>query len=459
MNSAVSTMSRSEQLPTLVASKPAADAGAPPSDTGRAVRVGLWALVLGFGGFLLWAVLAPIDEGVPAQGIVTIDTKTKVVQHLNGGIVKRVLVHEGQVVEAGQPLLELDDALARANHEGVRQRYLSLRAVQARLLTEQAGSDRITFHPDLVAAAATDPLIRAQMQAQEQLFRARKAALNADVQAYEESIRGQEGSLAAYRDMLESRRMQLSLLQDELKHTRELVSDGYAPRNRQLELERSSAEVATGIADLNGNIVRAQRSITELRQRIQARRQQQRTEIEAQLTETTRDVLSDAERLPAVADELERTVIRAPVAGQVIGLAVQTVGGVVQPGQRLMEIVPEGAPLLLEARIDPHMIDRVHPGLLTDVRFNAFAHSPQLVVQGRVVSVSGDLLSEQRGGAAVSYYLARVEVTPEGMHALGGRRMQPGMSAEVVIRTGERTLLTYLWSPLAKRMAASMTEE
>lgn len=451
-------MSRSENPPTLVASKSANDAGAPPSDTGRAVRIGLWALALGFGGFLLWAVLAPIDEGVPAQGVVTIDTKSKVVQHLSGGIVKRVLVHEGQAVDAGQPLIELDDALARANYEGVRQRYLSLRAVQSRLLAEQAGADRIVFHDDLVSAA-TDPLIRAQMQAQEQLFRARRAALNADIQVYEENIRGQEGSLVAYRDMLGSRRMQVSLLQDELKHTRELVLEGYAPRNRQLELERSAAELAAGIADLNGSIVRAQRSISELRQRIQARRHQQRTEIESLLTETTRDALSDAERLPAVSDELDRTVIRAPVAGQVIGLAVQTVGAVVQPGQRLMEIVPEGAPLLLEARIDPHMIDRVHAGLLTDVRFNAFAHSPQLVVQGRVVSVSGDLLSEQHGGLTMSYYLARVEVTREGMRELGGRRMQPGMSAEVVIRTGERTLLTYLWSPLVKRMAASMTEE
>lgn len=452
-------MPHSDRLPTLVTPKPAIDVDAPPSDTGRAARLGLWILALGFGGFLLWAGLAPIDEGVPAQGVVTIDTKSKVVQHLSGGIVQRVLVHEGQIVEAGQPLLELDDALARANHEGVRQRYLSLRAVQARLLAEQADSERITFHPDLVAAAASDPLIRAQMQTQQQLFHARKAALHADLQAYEESIQGSEGSLAAYRDMLASRRTQLALLQDELKHTRELVRDGYAPRNRQLELERTAADIAAGIADLNGNIVRSQRSINEQRQRMQARRQQQRTEIEAQLTETTRDVLSDAERLPAVADELGRTVIRAPVAGQVIGLAVQTVGAVVQPGQRLMEIVPEDAPLLLEARIDPHMIDRVHPGLLTDVRFNAFAHSPQLVVQGKVESVSGDLLSEQHGGAVFSYYLARIEVTPEGMRELGGRRMQPGMSAEVIIRTGERTLLKYLWSPLAKRMAASMTEE
>lgn len=452
-------MANPDRLPTTVSPRPVDEVGAPPSDTGRAARLGLWMLILGFGGFLAWATLAPIDEGVPTQATVSIDTKRKVVQHLTGGIIERVLVREGQIVEAGQPLIELDDRQFKANYESVRQRYLGLRAVQARLLAEQADADRIEFHPDLIAAAAKDPLMQAQMQTQEQLFRSRRAGLRADIQAFEETIQGQEGSLVAYREMLASRRTQLGLLREELKHTRELVSEGYAPRNRQLELERSAADLAAAIADLNGNVVRAQRTITELRQRVQARRQQHRTEIEAQLTEVTRDVLSDAERLPAAEAELARSVIRAPSAGQVVGLSTQTVGGVVQSGQRLMDIVPEGEPLVLEARIEPHLIDRVHTGLLTDVRFNAFSHSPQLVVEGKVVSVSGDLLTEQHGGITLSYYLARVEVTPEGMETLGARQMQPGMPAEVIIRTGERTLLTYLLSPLTKRLAASMTEE
>jgi protease secretion system membrane fusion protein len=164
--------------------------------------------------------------------------------------------------------------------------------------------------------------------------------------------------------------------------------------------------------------------------------------------------------MPAAQEELARTVIRAPAGGQVVGVSPQlTIGGIVQPGDRLMDIVPEGEPLLLEARIEPHLIDRVQAGLETDIRFNAFSHSPQLVVQGKVVSVSGDLLTDRQGGTNMSYYLARVEVTPEGMETLGGRRMQPGMPAEVIIRTGERSLLTYLLGPLTKRLAASMTEE
>jgi type I secretion membrane fusion protein, HlyD family len=427
------------------------------ADTGRAARIGLWALLIGLGGFLLWATFAPLDEGVPSQGMVAIDTKRKVVQHLTGGIVKEVLVREGQEVKEGEVLIRLDEATARANYETVRQRYLGLRAMQGRLLAEQAGQNNIQFHPHLLEAQS-DPLIRRQMQTQEQLFRARTAALRADVQGMEESIQGLQAQLEAYDNMLINRRNQLTLLNEELNHTRALVSEGYAPRNRQLELERMVAESNAAIAELVGNSSRARRSIAELRQRIIARQQEYRKEVEGQLADVTREVESDAEKYVAAKADLDRLEIRAPASGQVIGLVIQTVGGVIQPGQKLMDIVPLDAPLLLEARIAPNLIDKVHAGLPTDIRFSAFAHSPQLVVPGKVESISGDLLTDPQN-PQISYYLARVSVTPEGRKILGPRQLQPGMPAEVIIKTGERSLLTYLLHPLAKRLAASMKEE
>ena len=156
------------------------------SDTRSVARTGLWILGLGFGGFLLWAALAPLDEGVPTQGMVTLDTKRKTVQHLSGGIVKEVLVQEGQQVKEGDPLMRLDGAVAKANYEAVRQRYLGYRAMQSRLFAEQAGRDIIDFHPD-VKAAADDPLIKQQTLTQQQLIQARRAALNAELQGIEES--------------------------------------------------------------------------------------------------------------------------------------------------------------------------------------------------------------------------------------------------------------------------------
>ncbi len=429
---------------------------APGSHNGRSGRIGWWALGIGVGVFLVWAATAPLDEGVPSQGVVSIDTKRKAVQHLSGGIVKEVLVTEGSRVTEGQLLVRLDDAAAKANYEGVRQRYLGLRAMQARLLAEQGSQTVINYHPDL-QTASQDPLIRQQMFTQEQLLQSRRAALRADLQSLEESIRGSQALIQSYEGILGSRRAQLALLTEELNNTRGLVKDGYAPRNRQLELERLVAESNASMAELLGNTTRASQTIAELRQRAIARQQEYRKEIETQLAEVSREVVGDAERFRALKDDLGRTEIKSPATGQVVGLVVQTVGGVIGAGMKLMDIVPDNELLMLETQVAPHLIDRVKEGLPVDVRFSAFAHSPQLVVDGKVVSISGDLLADPITHA--SYYLARVSVTPEGLKRLGKRQMQPGMPVEVVFRTGERSLLTYMLHPLTKRMAASMKEE
>ena len=427
------------------------------SDTRAVARTGMLVLAVGFGGFLLWAGFAPLDEGVPTQGMVTLDTKRKTVQHLSGGLVKEVLVQEGQQVKEGQPLLRLDGAVAKANFEAVRQRYLGYRAMQSRLFAEQAGNGVINFHPD-VKAAMNDPLIQQQVSTQQQLIQARRAALAADLQGIEESMQGLKEQLGSYQNILVQRRSQLALLTEELTNTRGMVKEGYAPRNRQLELERMVAESNASIADLTGNSLRISRQVAELGQRSLARKQEYRKEIESQLADVTREVQSDAEKFVAVTADLDRMEIKSPANGQVVGLTVQTVGAVLQPGQKLLDVVPDQQTLLLEAHIPPHLIDKVQTGLMADIRFNSFAHSPQLVVDGKVMSVSGDLLSDPQQ-PQYSYYLARVQVTPEGIKTLGARQMQPGMPAEIVIKTGERSLLTYLLHPLTKRMAASMKEE
>jgi protease secretion system membrane fusion protein len=421
-------------------------------------RWGSWTLVGGLLALVAWAALAPLDEGVPTQAVVSIDTKRKTIQHQQGGIIREVLVREGEVVEDDQVLIRLEDGVVRANVEATRQKYLGLRAMESRLLAEQFDRDRIDFHHD-VMAEAKDPLIQRHMVTQEQLWRTRRAALQAELMAIEESIRGQEAMRQSYAGMIESRRMQQRLIQEQFTNIRELVREGYAPRNQQLDLERQLAEINTTLTDLQGNLTRSSQAVAELRQRILARRQDYRKESDMQLTEVTREVQSDEGRLRALREELARTEIRSPSSGQVVGLSFQTVGGVIPPGQRVMDVVPQGEPLLLEARIMPHLVDAVRPGLMTDVRFSAFAHSPQLVAEGRVLSVSGDLLTEQTPMGVVSFFLARVELTPAGMKMLGTHKIQPGMPAEVIIKTGERTVLTYLLHPLTRRVASSMKEQ
>jgi membrane fusion protein, protease secretion system len=447
--------------PRLVPSDPAPIEAKPApeeetADPHKAARLGLWVLGIGLGGFLLWAAFAPLDEGVPSTGQVAIDTKRKAVQHPSGGIVKEVLVHEGDRVKEGQLLIRLDEAVARANYESMRQQYLQLRAQQGRLVAEQTGATTITWHPDL-AAAKQDPLIQQQILTQEQLFQSRRASLRADLQATQESIEGQKSLIRSYQSMITSRRSQLDLVTEQLKNLRPLVAEGYVPRTQQMDLERMTADTNASMAEILGNLERGQRAVMELQQRYIMRQQDYRKEVETQLADVNRDVQSDDTKLHSYTEDLARVDIKSPAPGQVVGLAVQTVGAVIQGGQKIMDIVPDDEPLLLETRVPPNMIDRVHAGLPVDVRFSSFANSPQLVVQGTVISISGDLLTDQPTNQ--TYYLARVRLTPEGVKKLGHRVLQPGMPVDVVLKTGERSMLTYLLHPWMKRMAASLKEE
>ncbi len=427
-----------------------------PSDTSRPARLGLWVLGIGFGGFLLWAGLAPLEEGVPTQGMVTIATKRKIIQHLTGGLVRKIYVKEGQFVKKGEPLIALDDSLVRANYEAVRQRYLTLRAMEGRLLAEQSGQSKITFHPDLLQEQ-NDPQVKQILSNQEQLFQARRQALASDMQADHEAVQGLQASLQGLDGALSSRKSQLQYIQEELKGIRDLVKEGYAPRNKQLDLERMAAEATGAIAETESNILRTNRQIAETRARAAQRVQEYRKEVEGTLADVRREVQSDQQRTKAAKDELDRMVIRAPEDGQVVGLVEQTVGGVIGPGQKLMDIVPQDEPLILEARVPPQMIDRIHKGLIADVRFSAFANSPALVVQGKVTSISSDVITDPRTG--IPFYLGQIAITPEGVKQLGNHEMQAGMPAQVVFRTGERTVLTYLLHPFLQRLAASMKEE
>ena len=430
----------------------------PPSDSNRIARLGFWVIGVGFGGFLIWATFAPLDEGVPTSGIVSVDTKRKAVQHLQGGIVREVLVREGQSVEAGQVVIRLDDGVTRANYQSTRQRYLGLRAVESRLAAEQLGLPAIEFHPDLLAAAKTDPLIRQHITAQNQLLQSRRASLAASLGAIDESIQGQRALIEGYRGVLAGRSNQTALYEREVKGIRDLVAEGYAPFNKQMEIERAIADIGASTADVLANQARAQSAILELRQRAIGLRSDYRKDVDSQLADVRRDVQSEAERFKALSEELARTEIRTPASGQVVGLAIQTVGGVVQAGQKLMDVVPQAERLVIETRVPPNLIDRIHSGAKVDVRFAAFTHSPQLVVDGVLDSVSADILTDP-GTTSIPYYLARVSVTPDGMKTLGTRQLQPGMPVEVVIKTGERSLLTYLLHPLIKRVSASMKEE
>ncbi|WP_396431817.1 HlyD family type I secretion periplasmic adaptor subunit [Limnohabitans sp.] len=427
-------------------------------DSGGTIRLGVWSLLLGLGGFVLWAMVAPLDEGVPSSATVAIETKRKAVQHPSGGVLKEVFVKEGQLVKEGELLMRISDSNAVAMYESSRHQYLSMRSVQARLLAEKTGQKTLQFHPDLLAADS-DPLVANHMRNQLDLFASRQSALSAEMQAFEQSVQGLKAQRKGATELWTQRGVQLQLIGDELNRSRELIEQGYLTRQRGWDLERQIADLTGSRSDAAANIERLGSAIAEIQQRMKQRQQEFAKEVETQLTEVMRSVDAEQKRLTAVRLDLMRTEIRSPNEGQVVGLMTQSVGSVILAGQKIMDIVPQDERLILEAKIQPHLIDKVRAEEAVDIRFSSFSHSPQLVIGGRVESISNDLLTDQPPSLTPTYYLARVEVTPEGMRQLGNRQMQAGMPAEVIIRTGERSLMKYLLHPLIKRMAASMKEE
>jgi protease secretion system membrane fusion protein len=367
-----------------------------------------------------------------------------------------VHVKEGDAVAANALLIELDAAAARANLETVKQRYYGLLAIQARLYAERAGQAQPVWSAEL-STAGQEPAIATHMATQTTLLAARRAGLAAEREAAQHSIAATRAQLDAAQAALPLRQAQLASLLTDLQSLKPLVADGYAPRNRQAELERQADDLRLAINELQGSGIRLQRNIAEINQRLLAREADQRKEAETQLADVTREVQTDAERIKAVRDELARTDIRAPAAGQVVGLSFQTVGGVIPPGQKIMDIVPQDDRLLIETRVPPTAVDKVKDGTPVDVRFGAFAHTPQLVAKAKVLSVSRDALADPQTGQV--YFLARIALTEQGQAALGKHELQAGMPVEVVFLTGERTLLDYLLHPFTKRIAASMKEE
>jgi protease secretion system membrane fusion protein len=416
-----------------------------PSDTTWSIRVGMLMLLFGFGGFVLWATLAPLDEGVPAPGMVMIEGKRKTIQHLSGGVVKELNVQEAKMVKAGDVLMRLDDTVTRANFDAALQTWYALLAEEARLQAEQVNAKEIQFPQTLLETTEAAERVREHMATQRSVLLARRTAFQGELSVLAETARAQE-ELA--KGLLE----QIEFMRPQLEGMRDLAKEGFMPRNRQLEQERQFAE-------LQANAARAKSVVATSRLNLMQRSHDYRKEVETRLYEVKRDLANYGERVRATRDELERTTITAPADGSVTGLMVFTVGGVVAPGQKLMDIVPVGEGLILEIQIASHLIDRVRAGMSADITFESFVNLPSLVVDGKLISVSADIINNpQQQQNMPPYFLGRVEVTPAGMKKLGKNQMQPGMPASVVVKTGSRSLFDYLLKPLKKRIAQSLTE-
>lgn len=419
-----------------------------PREARRVLRLGLLILLIFFGVFMAWAALAPLDAGVPAPGVTIVESKRKTVAHLTGGIVREILVIDMQYVEEGQPLIVLDTTTASAQYQSALKEYYALMAVKARLEAERNDTGVISFPRELLDAGDQGDA-GTHRQLQQALFTARRQALAAELRVLEETV-------STYATEAAARREQLKLLEEQLTGMRGLAGEGYAPRNTLLEIERQALELRSRIELL-------ERQAQDVRLRMRLRRNDYRKEVETQLAEVSKQATIFGERVAALKEELDRNTVRSPATGYINALAVHTVGGVVRPGEPLMEIVPKDERLVFEVQIPSHHIDRVHAGQMADIQLANFYDLAGVTLEGKVLSVSADLVVDRAapvGGAQVPpHYLARIELTDRGLATLGPRRsLQAGMQVTVLIKTGERTFFEYLLKPITERLHTAVKE-
>jgi HlyD family type I secretion membrane fusion protein len=417
---------------------------------------GAFVTLVGVGGFLLWAAFAPLDEGIVTQGVVTLEHHRQSIQHLRGGIVKEIRVRNGDPVHAGDALIRLDETQALAEMSLVKGQYLSTRATEARLLAERDRGAVLTF-PEEVTREAGDPRIADFLRVQTELFETRAKSLAGEIAVARENMAGLQEQLGGLRELEQSKARQMRLYEEQLNSMRALLEKGYVARTQLFDLERMLAGVSGSRGEDLGNIARLQKNISELKLRVLNIEQQHLKDVGTQLQDVQKEAASLRERMSAAADALERMVATAPVDGYVMGLNAHTVGGVILPGQEIMSIVPLGEPFMLDVRIQPKDVDKIRAGLPAGIRLTAFNRNTTPVVQGRVTGVSPDRLQDERTGEP--YYSSRVVLGEEGLAQLRDLQIQPGMPADVIIRTGERTLLEYLCKPLLDRFARSLKEE
>jgi epimerase transport system membrane fusion protein len=415
--------------------------------TDRTTIVGGFALIGVFlVGFLIWAAIAPLDSAAIALGRVSVEGNRKTVSRLEGGIVKEILVREGDEVKAGQKLVRIDDTKARATLEIVRGRELASAAQEARLIAERDDLKEISF-PDNLRAAAGDVAVQEMMNSQLNLFRARRDSFEQQTGILNKSIAQRKEEIAGLQGQIRSGAEQIQLLEEQLEDLEELYEKGLARKSQIFDLRRRKAEIEGAKSQYQSSIARAQQQIGEAMLRISDLKAQRNKDIAEDLRKEQVDHADLTERRVAAEDVLKRTDVVAGADGTVVGLKVFTPGGVIAPGAPLLDIVPSDDRLIVEARVDPSDIDGVHAGLTAQVRFTPLNVRKTRPVEGRVLSLSADRLTDDRTGAP--YYMAKVELTEDLKDALDGAPLRPGMPAEVMIRTGSRTVLEYMIKPIS----------
>ena len=415
-----------------------------PSDSIRNVALAGWLIIaIFFGGIGSWAVTAPLNGAVVGNAVVKVDGNRKSVQHLDGGIVKELRIKEGDKVNAGDILIVLDEIQAQAEYDVLSQQYMVLRATEARLLTELDHRSELVMPEDL---KTQDSYFKSVWNGQISQFESRRAAIEGQRSVIREKINQLGSQIVGAQAQVKSFTDQITSVRAEAENIKPLVERGLIARPRILQLERTAFGLEGQIADANANIAKARQAIAEQQQQMAQLDNDRMADVTKDLRDTQARMLEVLPKAMNAKAVLGRMEIRAPYAGRVVALNVFSVGGVIQRGEKILDIVPDQDSLTIEAQVAVEDISDVHPNMRAEVHLTAYKQRIVPIIHGDVIHVSADRLTDPKTNNP--YYVAFVRVDENELAAMPNIKLYPGMPATVMIPTIQRTAFDYIVGPL-----------
>jgi HlyD family secretion protein len=416
---------------------------------------GLATIFLGLGGFTAWGYSTQLDSAAIATATVVVDSKRKTISHLEGGILKTLLAHEGEAVKANQPLLRLDDTRAKAELEQLRSKRIGLEARLVRLRAEQAGATSLTFPEDLRNAGG--PTTAEIVSAEEKFFHARREMYERKIDIQRKVIAQQEAELEAVKAQTDANSRQAELLDRELKAIASLVEKGYAPRPRLTEMQTRESVLIGQAGELASRKAKAEQAKAAAELEILSIGTDFQQQVAADIQTAQLELADTVERMTTAADILRRLIVTSPENGIVTNIRSYTPGSVVAAGQPILDIVPENEPMVVEAKVGLRDIDSVHVGAPVQIRLTAYNHRTTVPLAGKLTYLSADQQMDERNEYA--YFVARAEINPESLKANPDTTLYPGMPAEILILNKPRRAIDYLLDPITESFSRAFREE
>ncbi|MDF2368165.1 HlyD family type I secretion periplasmic adaptor subunit [Sneathiella sp.] len=420
------------------------------------VLFGLVIIFLFFGAFIGWAAFAPLGSAAIAQGVVSVEGNRKSIQHLEGGIVSEIKIKDGDFVNKGDVLIVLDEVQSKASVEIIRSRRAIALAQKARLIAERDGLDEIPF-PEWLLERKDEPNVKEAMEGQQNIFDSRRTSRDGQITILKQKAAQLEEEIKGLEGQVTSSDRQIALISEEIKDVESLVKKSLAKRPRLRALQRNLAELSGNRSQNTSRIAQTRQAIGEVELQINELSNALIDEVVAELRDVQAQIFDLEEQTRASEDVFDRTEIRAPTDGYVVNLQVHTTGGVVKPGDTVLDIVPDNVQLIVEAQVNTKDIDSVYIDAPAQIRFPAFSQRFSLPAEGKVLSVSADSLEDDRTGNY--YYLARVQIENLENAEIKVTQLRPGMQADVMILTGERTALDYFVNPIILSFNRALRED